>query len=362
MRRKITTDLPKGVHRVRAMTAQGARFYFYAWRGGPRFWIDSERRPSDPGFFAELAKLHERPKTEERMTPSVVDDFLDSPFMPKADRSKADYRLWLLRFAAAFKDDPIRMFEEPESRGEINEWRKKWQHSPKMFDYAGTIISRFLTWAWKEATVIREHHFASVTKLYKAERAEIVWRTSDQEAVLALAPEWIRRVLIAACETGLRAGDLIKLSRNQIEATDAGRRIRVRTAKRGVYATIPVTPAMGEVIDATKADRLLILTNASGRPLTEHRISEGLRQWRDKAGLTPEALGYDLRLNDARGTAATRLLRAGLSLNEIASHMGWSVRTAAAVIAHYAEVSPAETDAVLVKLEAFRAKKKRTSL
>lgn len=103
---------------------------------------------------------------------------------------------------------------------------------------------------------------------------------------------------------------------------------------------------------------MLILTNASGQPLTEHRISEGLRQWRDKAGLTPDALGYDLRLQDARGTAATRLLRAGLSLNEIAAHMGWSIRTAAAVIAHYAEVSPDETDAVLIKLAAYREAKK----
>ncbi len=49
-------------------------------------------------------------------------------------------------------------------------------------------------------------------------------------------------------------------------------------------------------------------------------------------------------------TAATRLLNAGLSLSEIANHMGWSIRHAANVIEHYARVSPGETDAVLVKL------------
>ncbi|MFN3673953.1 MAG: hypothetical protein ACK4VM_18780 [Bosea sp. (in: a-proteobacteria)] len=76
-----------------------------------------------------------------------------------------------------------------------------------------------------------------------------------------------------------------------------------------------------------------------------------LRQWRDKAKLTPDALGYDLRLQDARGTAATRLLNAPeVSLAEIAAHMGWSVRHAAAVIEHYARVSPDESDAILVKL------------
>ena len=70
-----------------------------------------------------------------------------------------------------------------------------------------------------------------------------------------------------------------------------------------------------------------------------------MRQWRDKAKLSD-----DLRLYDARGTAAKRLLNAGLSLAEIANHMGWSVRYAANVIEHYARVLPDETDAVLVKL------------
>jgi site-specific recombinase XerD len=107
---------------------------------------------------------------------------------------------------------------------------------------------------------------------------------------------------------------------------------------------------MAELLDATPKDRILILLSERGKPLTTHRASEGLRQWRDKVGLTPENLGYDLRLQDARGTAATRLLRAGLSLSEIAAFMGWSLRHAAAVIEHYARVSPDESDGILVKL------------
>lgn len=100
---------------------------------------------------------------------------------------------------------------------------------------------------------------------------------------------------------------------------------------------------------------MLILTSASGLALTEHRASEGLRQWRDKAGLDPDTIGYHLRLNDARGTAATRLLREGLSLAQIAACMGWSLRTAAAMIERYAQVSPEETDEVLLILN--RSKK-----
>lgn len=343
--------LPRGVHAVRRVKTVGVLFHFYAWRGGPKFWTDTCHYPNAPEFHAAYAEAIKLPKPASYMTSAMVDDFLSSPHvLTKGERTQADYRKWALRFAEAFKDDPAAIFEEPESRAEVNEWRKQWAHSPKQYDYAGTVVTRILNWAWKDAGKIRQHHCAGFTKIYKVDRSEIVWTQAQRAAVCAIAPEWICRILTVACETGLRVGDLIRLSWSHIEETPKGRRIRVRTNKRKRTATIPVTPEMGAILDATPRDRLLILTNASGGPLTAHRASEGLRQWRDKAGLTPEALGYELRLQDARGTAATRLLNGGLSLAEIAAHMGWSVRHAAAIIEHYARVSPDESDAVLVKL------------
>ncbi len=346
-------DLPKHVHRVRRETNGGTRFHFYAWRGGPKFWTDDHKHPTNPAFYTAFAHAVTLPKPAAYLTPAMVDAFLSSPEMPKAVRTRADYRLWGLRFAEAFKDDPAALFEEPESRGEVNEWRKAWGHSPKQYDYAGTVVTRILNWARDEGR-IRQHHCQGFKKVYAADRADIVWKPSDRAAVDAIAPAWVRRILTAACETGLRPGDLIRLSRADLQDTPKGQRIQVRTNKRKVTATIPVTPEMAQLIAQTPRDRILILTNANGGALTVHRISEGLRQWRNKAGLTPEALGYDLRLQDARGTAATRLLNAGLELKEIAQHMGWSVRTAAAVIEHYALVSPDETDSVLVKLALAR--------
>jgi len=138
----------------------------------------------------------------------------------------------------------------------------------------------------------------------------------------AIAPEWVQRILTAVCEAGLRPADLVRLHRNQIEKTPQGRRIRIRTNKRKRTATIPVTLSMAALIVAMPADRMLILVSDRGRAMTGRHASDSLRYWRNKAGLTPEALGYDLRLQDTRGTAATRLLNAGLELAHIASHMG----------------------------------------
>ncbi|MEC3861197.1 tyrosine-type recombinase/integrase [Mesobacterium sp. TK19101] len=300
--------------------------------------------PKDPAFFHAFTEATVRPLSTDYMVPQMVDDFLSSTAIPKGKRSRADIRKWGLRFADHFKDAPAVIFEERGARGEMNAWRAIWKHSPKQHDMAGTHAVRILNWAVEEGK-LSEHHCHKLHRLYEVDRSEIVWTPADREAFDAVAPEWVRRILCAACETGLRPGDLIKLTTGAVEQTPAGRRLRVRTNKRGRLAHIPITPELGKIIDATPRDRLLILTNASGNQLTEHRASEGVRQWRDKAKLS-----NDLRLYDARGTAATLLLNADLSLAEIANHMGWSVRYAANVIEHYARVSPDETDAVLVKL------------
>lgn len=89
--------------------------------------------------------------------------------------------------------------------------------------------------------------------------------------------------------------------------------------------------------------------NAHGNLLTGHRASDAVRYWREKAGVEPWEDGRVKRRQDCRGTAATRLLNAGLPLAEIANHMAWSVRGATNVIELYARVSPDETDAVLAK-------------
>ncbi len=352
--------LPKGIHRVRRKLASGkSRFHFYYGRGkgSPKFWEDDHRNPTDPDFLIAYAEIAKRPKPSVLTCPALVELFFDSAAMPKGDRSKQDIKKWLLRWAAHFHDAPAVIWEERGSRGEMNKWRTKWKHSPKQHDMAGTHAVRLLNWAVEEGH-ISEHHCDKLRRLYEVDRSEIVWTRADRDAFNAKAPEWVRRILTVACETGLRPGDLIKLNRGQIEETARGRRLRIRkTNKRGRSAHIPIDGELAAVIDQTPRDRFLILANASGGPLTEHRASEGVRQWRDKAGLSSE-----LRLQDCRGTAATMLLNAGLSLSEIADYMGWSIRTASQVIEHYARVAPDETDAVLVKLSQVRGDEKRTKL
>ena len=95
----------------------------------------------------------------EYLTTHLLDDFLSSASLPKVERSKADIRKWLEFFREEFGADPIAMFEERASRGEVNNWRKKWLHSPKQHDMAGTHATRVLNWAVEEG-----RHIASLLR------------------------------------------------------------------------------------------------------------------------------------------------------------------------------------------------------
>lgn len=340
--------LPKGVHRVRRVTAEGIKYHFYAWRGGPKFWVSFEREPRDPKFLIAFAEAVKSRYSTAYMTSKMVDDFLDSTAMPKGKRTQDDYRTWGLRFAKEFEDDPAQMWENPSSRGELNEWRAKWKDSPKQHDYAGTVAVRILNWAREEGK-IAAHYCDRLHRIYDVDRREIVWTDADQRAFKEVAPKWVQRVMVLACETGLRPSDLVCLTRGNLESFDGVDRFRVRTQKRGRIAHIPVTPELRKLIEDTPSDQQVLLVNDRNNPIDATAASRAISRYRDS--IADKLSDPTLRLQDTRGTAATRLLRAGLSLNQIANHMGWALRYASTVIEHYAAVSPAESAEVLELLE-----------
>jgi hypothetical protein len=96
------------------------------------------------------------------------------------------------------------------------------------------------------------------------------------------------------------------------------------------------------VIDATPADRALVLVGEGGGPLSTQWLSKAVKRRARACGLR-EAL----RLYDARGTAVTRLYRAGASIDQLATVFGWSAATAAQMLRHYAAMDPEASDDVL---------------
>ncbi|QEW18972.1 hypothetical protein LA6_001150 [Marinibacterium anthonyi] len=174
--------LPKGVHRVRRRVKGGVKYHFYAWRGGPKFWEDVTPYPVLPEFFQAFAACTAQQKSNANLIDGLVTDFLSSDAMPPKARSREDVELWIKRFQVEFGEDPIAMFEEPASRAELNSWRKRWIHSPKQYDMAGTHVVKLLNWAVSEGR-LKEHHCKLLKKLYVANRSEIVWTPADIKAL-----------------------------------------------------------------------------------------------------------------------------------------------------------------------------------
>jgi integrase len=250
-----------------------------------------------------------------------------------------------------FGSAPIAAFNDPRIRAQALEWRDR--IGGKVGDDRIRHLQRIISFAL-DRRLIHLNHLRDIKSVYKSNRAEIFWLPEDVDAFREAAPPHVTRILDMALETGLRPGDLLVLGPEHVHRTPHGRRLVIWTRKRKRLASIPVTPRMAQLIDSTPPSQTRFIVNKAGKPYQhENYLGDAVSEWRAKAKLRPE-----LRLYDARGTAATRLLEAGADLKEIATHMGWSIKHASEVIERYVALSPAMSDTLAAKLAQAEARTK----
>lgn len=352
-----------GINRVKKRLADGTQIELhYAWRGkgAPCFWrSDSGIKPGSAQYIAALAEAAPKGSAARGKFREIVLGWLASQeFAKLAPRTQADMRISISHpkngIDAKFGDAPAKAFDDPRIRKQVLDWRDT--IGGKVGDDRVRHLQRIVGWALDRGHLMH-HRLTHIKSIYRSSRAEVFWTPEEIEAFRDGAPPHIARILIAATETGLRPGDLVGLSREHIHPTPTGRRIVIWTnkgkSKRRV-ASIPVTPTMAELIDGLPAGQSAIITNLRGAQYQdENYLGDAVSTWRDKLGLRSE-----LRLYDARGTAATRLFQAGADLREIATHMGWSIKHASEVIERYVALSPSMTDDLAAKLKQAEARTK----
>lgn len=347
----------KGVHRVRMKMKDGKiREYHYAWRGkgGPKFWdSNSPVKVGSAEYLAALAECAPLTPKAKGLFREVIISFLDSSsFNALAPRTQKDMRNSFFHpkngIDTKFGKIDTPAFDDPRIRRKVLEWRDK--IGGKVGDDRLRHLQRLVKFGIDRAMILH-NHLRDIPALYSSDRAEIMWSEAEIDAFIAGAPTQVGRILIIATETGLRPGDLVNLTRSDILPTPHGRRIVLRTRKRGRLASIPVTPRLGDLIDAMPQGQTHLILNKAGAPYShENYLGDAVSEWRDKMGMRKE-----LRLYDARGTAATRLLAAGAELKEIAVAMGWSIKHAAEVIENYVALSPQMADGIGDKLARLRS-------
>jgi integrase len=332
--------LMKGVNKV---TAKG-RTYYYAWRerGAPKL----RGEPGSPEFIASLIEAHESRKTPDtgRFRGVVTAYKASADYRKLADSTRRNWSRWLEQISDYFGDLRIAQFDRPERiRPETRRWRNQFVDKPRTADYAMQVLSRVLSYAVDPLGKIASNPCEGIKQLYSADRSEIIWTDADiatlKKGVLERDPprhgaaEVCQGVDLAA-HTGLRLGDLLKVSWSHIVKVGENRSaIILRTGKsRGRREVIiPIYDALQRVLDSIPRRSTAILTNSQHRPWTENSFGTAFNRAKIDAGMDER----DLHFHDLRGTAATRFYIAGLSVREIAEIMGWEEEYVHKIIRRY---------------------------
>ena len=201
----VKVDL-KGI----AKSCAKGRTYWYAWRGGPRLLGD----PGSAEFVASYNKAIEQRRTPDksRFRFLVADYKSSGEYKKLAESTRSQWGKWLDRVAEYFGDLSIAQFDRPEKiRPIIRRWRSRWADTPRTADYALQVLSRVVAHG-VELGRIAGNPCEGIKHLYDNDRSEIIWTDADIAHFKKTCSAEIAYAVDLASHTGLRLGDLMRLS------------------------------------------------------------------------------------------------------------------------------------------------------
>lgn len=310
---------------IATATSKGHRYY-YAWRGGPRL----KGLPGSPEFMASYQEaLSARRPVDDNKIRALVADYKASPaFTGLAETTRRIWTRWLDRIVDRFGDYRVGLFDHPEKiRPVIRRWRDTWSDKPRSADYAIQVLSRVLSHA-VDLDKLKTNPCVGIKSVYSNDRSEVIWTDADLAAIKAVASPEVWFAVSLAAHTGLRAGDLTKLTWAHV----GGDAIVIPTNKSrgGMSAFIPLYDGLRLLLAEIPKRSPVVLTNEKGRPWADGVNGTSFRNARDLA-----LPGRDLHFHDLRGTAATRFHAAGLTNREIAEVMAWEEGQVEKIIRRY---------------------------
>lgn len=300
-----------GLHKTTKKLASGkVAIYAYAFRGGPMIARVEGRTLADANkaMERELGRRDTLDRLEDARKPikavvskayvrGLIAAFKVSPEWAKLGKSsQTAYTHYLNDFDADFGDWKVSLFERPETKTDLLDWRDEWAETPRAADYALGSVGRLFKWA-RGRGLTGARPTDDVPRLYKADRSDIIWSQDDIDRFCAVASSEVGWALRMAAETGLRLGDLTRLTWSAVGASG----IVWRTSKRKRQALIPITPSLRLLLDAIPKRSPVVLTNTRGKPWTVDGLKTMVREAKTDAALE------GLHFHDLRGTAVTRI-------------------------------------------------------
>ena len=342
--------------------------YAYAWRGGPRVTAPQ----GTAAFGAEVKALRDaRTRDERAPKPAAsiystiehtVDKYLDSEdFLKRAPRTQADYRKLAALVVATFgKLEGAALASNPDQvRGDILDWRDSLaRRSKRQADYAFTFLSIVLNWGKRRgklpANPCRDQN---VEKLYFGDRRDQVWTDAQLAAMRACASPEIALALELGFWTAQRQGDLLRLPWSSYD----GDTISLTQGKTGAGVVVPVSGPLKAALDATPRRSPIMLVNQDGRPWSPDGFRVMWAKTCARARVANSRAG-GVTFHDLRGTAATRMGRAGCSTIEIASITGHGLEagTSRAMLDRYVSRDLSVARSAIARFEAYETGEKRS--
>jgi integrase len=152
-------------------------------------------------------------------------------------------------------------------------------------------------------------------KRLKLKARERLITAGEYAAIYAQAPAWLQTMMALCALTGQRVGDVMALTRRQLQE-DGIHFTQQKTAKRLVVAW---TPELREVVARAKAlsgkvARQSLFTSRTGEPLKHQNVWRAFKLAASRAGVR------DVTLHDLRALAATEAGRQGLDAQALMGH------------------------------------------
>lgn len=318
----------RGVHSVRAK----GKLYHYAWRAGPRL----HEKPGTDAFLLELANARAaRIGGDQSKISGLIASYKASEFYTNlSPKTREGWIRWLDQIQIKFGNVPISAFESPKTAEQIEAWRNQWAATPRTADVAMEVMSRLL-WFARKRHKLKADPCKEIDRLYEANRAALIWTAADLEELERRASKEIMWAARLAALTGLRRGDLLRLSWSHVKPLS----IEIATGKSGGKKTtlIPIYGELRTLLDAIPRRATTVLTNQSGLPWATGFGSAFGKAKRARAATktTPKLDAIPLHFHDLRGTAATKFYVSGLTIREIAGIMTWGEGHVEALIDRY---------------------------
>ncbi len=318
---------------VYRVVAKSGAVYYYAWKGkgAPRLHAE----PGSAAFVEELAAALATRKTGDKTKMlGLSQAWLASDAWEKprdkggmADSTKKNWKPFVKAIQNHFGPLRIVQFERTTViRPKIKKWLDNWKDHPRQADMAKQVLSAMLTFAVDE-DLLATNPCIGMKNRYSNNRADRIWTPEDLAQLARTAPPQIMFAARLAALTGLRRGDLLRLSWNHIGklAIDLP-----STGKTGAGALVPLYGELKALLAEIPKVSTIVLTNSDGLPW-----KTGFGSSWNKALIAAKLQGADLHYHDFRGTAATRMHLAGWNNREIAEALAWDEESVDRIIRRY---------------------------